>query len=901
MTIHDTNGPEEKKAVPNDKLREERMRRNWTFKDVAEKIDLPDHRTVGRWERGISFPSAIYRRELCRIFEKSPEELDLLRLTDKENDAADEQSENFRKPPPFFTPFIGQQQDIDKVSTLLLLPETRLLTLLGTGGIGKTRMATEVATKVRTHFRNGVCFVALDTLRDPSLVLPAIVEALDIAGEAALPPMQQLKIFLKKKYILLFIDNFEYIVSAAPLLEELLQDCPNIKMLVTSQQRLNIQAEQKFQVLPLALPDLTALPDVDELTNYAAIALFIQRAQNLEPDFKLTTANAQAIAEICTRLDGLPLAIELAAARIKLLSPQSLLARLAQDFHILKSELRNRPDRQRTLDYAIGWSYGLLDTHEQWLLRHLSVFAGGATLETIEDFFHTESERPPDLMETVGSLLDKCLLRYLKQKSEEPRFSMLETIRVYSQDRLQAAGELEACWRAYALYYLNIVEQAAPHLKGPQQALQLIQLEKELSNLRAALGWLIKQSEAELALRFCEVFGKFCGLSGYWTEERYWLQAVLALPQASQQAAMRAKILRRAGHLAYRLRDLAHARQLFEQSAAYAREIEDRQTLAGTLSGLGWTLYRQNEIMAADHILQESIEVAHEAKDDWSLANVMESRGRFLLNQGKKEEARTLLEESVSIARRIQDTENLARILTTSAKLEIELGNLEHAKKLALESIALAVALDARPIIALTLDTLGDVEMSLGNYKQAKEHIKKRVEQARAIGDDSTLANRRLKLADIELALGEPGDATQSIAELLVSLREQNDVPAIIEALCILGDLKRFNKELQEAQARYQEALQLYRESGDERRVGCCLIGLAQISLEQGQVEHAAYLYGNFESRWKTSTNMHPVRYAEYQRAITLARTQLSEAAFGQAYSKGSTATLEQILASPTQ
>jgi tetratricopeptide (TPR) repeat protein len=573
-----------------------------------------------------------------------------------------------------------------------------------------------------------------------------------------------------------------------------------------------------------------------------------------------------------------------------------LLTRLSQDMHILKSDLRTIPERHRTLYCTIAWSYDLLDKHEKWLFWHLSVFAGSATLETIEAFFQFAPQRPPDLLETVSSLLAKSLLQCLDQESTEPRFAMLETIRDYGLKCLRANGELEESRRAYAMYYLTVVEQAASYLKGSQQFVWLKKLGQEQNNLRAALKWFIEQEETELALRFSEAFGKFCGLSGYWSEEQRLLHAVLQLPHASQERAIRAKVLRRAGHLAYRMRDLMNARLLLEESVRCSREIDDKRNLAGALGSLGRVFYRQNETISARRILQESVEVASQSGDDWTLANALESLGWFLHRQGEIKKAHAFLEESVALSRKLADKESLARILTTLVELELAQGNIEQAKKLAQESSKLALELGTGPLIALTLDTLGDVAMFQGAYEQARQYIEERMTMAREFGDAPTVASRQLKLADIALAQGYPGQVTQLVEEALVCLRRQEDIPGIIDALCMLGDLKRFEGDPAQAKSLYQEALQLCKEPGDERKIGRCLVGLAQIFLDQGQVESAVSLSSAVESRLNSRIDMHPAQYAEYQRIKERACNCLDEASFVQAWSQGSTALLEQIL-----
>jgi predicted ATPase len=524
---------------------------------------------------------------------------------------------------------------------------------------------------------------------------------------------------------------------------------------VTSREILHLQAEHVFAIRPLSLPDVNRDIPPGHLMQYAAVALFTQQAQTYQPSFQITPTNAETIVELCIRLDGLPLAIKLAAPHIRIFTPQTLLARITQDQHILKNDLRSVPERHHTLDHMIKWSYDLLSEPEKWFFQRFALFIGGAQIDTLEGCFNTTIQPPSTIVEIVTSMLNKSLLQRNEQGNDEPRFSMLETLRHYALDRLRASGEIQTQYRAYAMYYLALVEQAAPHLKGSEQAQWLAKLDQEVDNLREALHWLIEQQETELALRFCEAFGKFCGLRGYWNDERHWLKTVLSLPALPepQQKAIRAKVLRRAGHLAYRLRDLPAAHQLLQQSIDYSREIQDWQNLTGALSSQGWVLYRQNEKMAAEQLLHECVEVAYRSEDNWVVANSLESLGRFMRDQDNIIEARILLQKSIAIARKHLDKESLARILTTQVTLEIAQNNLEQAMNVAMESHKLAQELGTKPLIALTIDTLGKVTLSQGNYIQAKQLFEERIAMAEEIGDISTISIRQLKLADIALAL----------------------------------------------------------------------------------------------------------------------------------------------------
>ncbi len=677
------------------------------------------------------------------------EELGLLEREDEISQESDNVAEPFNNLPVPLTSFVGRRQEVQEVSALLMQPEVRLLTLMGTGGIGKTRLAIEVAVQVRGQFADGVCFVPLAVVHDPAAVLPTIATTLGIQDSQGVPLEQQVKTVLHNKHLLLLLDNFEHVIGAVSFLEALLSACPQVKVLVTSRALLHLQEEHAFAVPCLSLPPFGQPLVVERLVQYAAVTLFRQRAQNYLPSFKITESNAQAIADLCVRLDGLSLAIELAAARIKLFSPQALLQRLAHDQQMLTNELRDIPQRHRTLESLIQSSYELLEEREQWLFRHLAVFVGGASLSTIEAVFGTIIQPASTLLEMVISLLNKSLLQRIEQDNGEPRFLMLETIRAYALDCLQEQGEMLEQERAHALHYLALVKRATSYLKSPQQVDWLKQLEQELENLRAALRWLIEQKETEPALYFCEGFGTFCGLRGYWREEQSWLKAVLMLPHQSAHQGIRGRVLRRAGHLAYRFRELDEARTLLEQSVACSRAVDDLHNLAGALSSLGWVLYRQQESDGANQMLNECLEVAHRSEDDWVLANSLENLARWMQVQGKLDDAQALLEQSVAIARARLDGECLARFLTTLVKIDVAQGKMLHAMEHAQESFALAQKLGNKLLITLTLDRLGDIALLQGDYPQAKDYFEERIAIAEELGDTLSIIRTKSKLEQV--------------------------------------------------------------------------------------------------------------------------------------------------------
>ncbi len=505
--------------------------------------------------------------------------------------------------PVQLTPLIGREREVAAVGQLLQREEVRLLTLTGPGGTGKTRLGLQMAAQLSEVFSDGVFFVNLAPLSDPELVVPTIAQALGVKEEFGQPLIDLLSASLREKELLLLLDNFEQVVGAAIEVAQLLARCPKLNVLVTSRAALHVQGEQEFAVPPLAVPDPKSLPDLVALSQYEAVALFITRAQAVKPDFQVTAANAPAVAEICVRLDGLPLAIELAAVRTKLLPPQALLARLGQRLAVLTGGAKDVPARQQTLRNTIEWSYQLLDAQEQQLFRRLSAFVGGCTLEAIEVVCAAFRDEARPVLDAVASLIDKSLLQQTEQEGEEPRLVMLETIREYGLECLTASGEREATWQAHAEYYLALAERAEPELRGIQQALWLERLEREHENLRAALECFLEQAGMgkgkELALRLCVALAFFWRMGGYLREGRTGFSRALA---SSEEVAssLRARGLFYAGALAHYQDSNEQAEVLCGESLALYRELGDRE--ARQSPSMSWGISLGERVTMPQHV-----------------------------------------------------------------------------------------------------------------------------------------------------------------------------------------------------------------------------------------------------------------------------------------------------------
>jgi predicted ATPase len=573
--------------------------------------------------------------------------------------------------PTQLTPLIGREQELAATCSILRRSEVHLLTLTGTGGVGKTRLALQVANALVDDFADGVSSVALAPISDSDLVMPTIAQALGLREGGAGSFLDLLQAVLRDKQLLFLLDNFEQILPAASQLTKLLAACPNLKLLITSRAVLHVQGEHEFPVLPLALPDLKQLHEPEVLAHDAAIALFLQRAQAVMPTFELTAANARPIAEICVHLDGLPLAIELAAARIKLLPPQALLARLGRRFLVLTSRAQDMPERQQTLRNTLAWSYQLLDASEQRLFRRLSVFVGGCTLAALEAVVAAldTSHEAGQVLDGITSLLDKSLLQQPEQAGEEPRLALLETIREYGLECLQSCGELEAARNAHAAYYLALAEEAEPRLRGAEQASFMAHLGMEQENLRAALSFLLQQAHVqaetpegqvrtEQALRLCVALSQFWFHRGALREGQVFLQRAFARHEGLA-TQLRARALYAAAELAFGLTDLERAETLCEECLSLYRELGDPWGTASSLTVLGCVARIRGYYTLAYSRLEEAEGLFGQLGDRWMQGRCHTELARTATEQGQYERARRLLEDNLQYCQAVgrQDAE----------------------------------------------------------------------------------------------------------------------------------------------------------------------------------------------------------------------------------------------------
>jgi predicted ATPase/tetratricopeptide (TPR) repeat protein/transcriptional regulator with XRE-family HTH domain len=752
------------------------------------------------------------------------------------------------------TSFIGREREIAEVRRLL--GTTRLLTVTGTGGAGKTRLVLEVAADLLGDYSDGVYLAEFAPLADPALVPQTVALALGVREVASQPMLTTLLAYLGPRNLLLVLDNCEHLLDgAAKLADTLLRNCPNLTIAATSREPLGMAGETSWRLPCLSLPDPSQPLSTEQLFGYESITLFVERASTARPGFELTERNATAVTRICARLDGMPLALELAAARVRVLSAEQLAERLDDRFHLLTGGSRTALSRQQTLRAAIDWSYDLLSEPEKVLFRRLSVFSGGWTLGAAEGVCAGDGLSAEEILDLLIKLVDRSVVAVVEEPSDEPRYRHLETIRQYAREKLREAGEEGVVRDRHRDWYAGMVERAEPELVGPREVEWLDRLEREYDNLRSVLEWCLV-GEPRVGLRVAGSLWWFWGVRGYYTEGRRWLEDMLRL--VPEPTALRAKALVGAGSLALYQADQTRGEAALAESLRISRQLGDDEGLARGLAELGMFTVNRSEYARACALLEEALAAAERAGQPVSSTPwVLNRMGVAAHLAGELGRARGILEEALALARQVKSERNLS----------------------------------------WALGDLGELLASLGEYADARTLLEEGLAISRAIDDRQGLPWRLLQLGNLLRVQNEHGRARELLDEALARFRNPACDHGVVLALATLANLERSEGRYEQAHCLLQASVDPGLEVQDQRTLSHRVWLWGVLDVERGAHARGTRLIGAGAARGLYRTKLCPIDEAEAASALERARSALGEEAFARVWAEGEAMTLAQAVA----
>lgn len=752
--------------------------------------------------------------------------------------------------PVQLTSFIGREEEMKNVKSLL--KQTHLLTLTGSGGSGKTRLALQVAADVIDDFISGVWLVDLASLFEPTLLQQAIIKVFGLMEGPKRPLEEILYNYLRGKEILIILDNCEHLIEAcSKLTEKLLNNCPKLKIIATSREALRCEGEQTHRVLSLEIPDPKDKNSPEKLSQYEAVRLFIERALSVDSTFRVNNDNAPALAQICYQLDGIPLAIELAAARTKVLSIEKICERLSNRFNLLTGGKRTSLPRQQTLRALIDWSYDLLSEKEKILWRRLSVFAGGWTLEAVEEVCSDEKMEKEEVLELLHQLTEKSIIVFEKEKE---RYRILKTLKQYGEVKLREANEVEEILSRHLYYFMEFSETVEPKLEGSEIQIWLEKLEEDHGNFQSAIEWSIRSGDREEGARLAGSLGYFWKVRGHYSTGRRLLESILDNAQGVGRIS-RAKTLYSLGSIVTLLGEYERARKILEESLALSREMGEKRGIAYALNSLGNAAADLGNYEQAQKFYEESLILRREMRDKRGIAFSLNNLGNVAYNQGNYEQAENFFEESLVLSREMGEKRGIAIFLSNLGNVAHFRGNHEQAQKFIEESLALSRDMGEKTGIAESLNTLGDFAYNQGYYEQAKKFYEESL--------------------TLRLEMGEKIGIADSLNNLgTIAYRQENYGQAMIF---------------------FEESLTLRREIGDKSAIAVCVIGFAGVLLAGNHLYRAVMLLGAVEATLKFIGKVLDRDDQKFQeQIINRLHEKLSKEEFSKYWEEGKQLTLEQ-------
>jgi predicted ATPase/class 3 adenylate cyclase/Tfp pilus assembly protein PilF len=740
------------------------------------------------------------------------------------------------------TSFIGREEVMKDLKKLFT--QTRLLTIIGSGGAGKTRLAMQIAAEMIDDFSGGVFFTELGPVNDPSLVSQTIMKSLEVNEEPGLSLNEMLTDYLKKKEMLLILDNCEHLINeCAFLAKDLLSKCPGLKIIATSREALNFSGEQTYRLPSLTLPDITVNNTPEQLTQFEAVRLFIERALAVNPSFRVNNENAPALAQICHQLDGIPLAIELAAVRIKVLTVEKIFEKLDDRFRLLTGGKRNALPRQQTLKALIDWSYDLLSEKEKILWSRLSVFSGGWTLEAAEEICSDNNNiiiEMSEVIDLLSSLTEKSIVIFNDKKN---RFTMLETIRQYGIEKIRESNEYEKFSDKHLKFYLELAQTGNTKLRRTEGESAMKAFDNEIGNIEKSLKFSIEGNRGEDGIKLVGAMGKFWQIRGYFSEGIHWSETVLHTKPETLNPVY-GNVICQLGNF-FRLKgDVDKARKFIDESLKIRRELCIKSGISDSLVRLGILEYDQAKYDESAKVYEESLAIYRETNDKFGIAVVLNNLGNVFSNQGKYSRAKEMYEESLATRRELGDKLGMAICLNNLGIITYDQGEYTKAKDLLNESLQLRYQVGNKDGIAICLINLGNVCYNQGEYDNALKFYKESLAISREIGDTGCISDSLYGLGNVSLQQKNTEEALKFFTDSLEISREIKAKSQIASVLNGLGRIAFSKPEYEKAKIYYCESVGLFREAGNNKDMDLSLLSLAELQVKEGHYVPAAKLLG---------------------------------------------------------